>query len=226
MTTITIDFRLLGVSTELFVLEKHLDIIEKKIEQGRKTADNEVALKSRALDPRDPDDSAEFGLLIQERDFQIDFVHPRVLRGPFLVTLFAVYESAVTEIANRLQKSKGERISLEDIRGNDFLSRSKKYYDGVLQFSLSTSNKRWQSLRLLSKLRNVIAHTNGRLETVRVETAEALLTSEGISEQLDCIIVSDIFLRHTFDVVKYDLEDLLDRYKHWDSANKTCQLDH
>ena len=189
MAKITLDFRLLGVSMELVVLERHLDIIEKQIEQGRKTADDEVRIQSQRLDPDNPDDAAEYNLLIQERDFEVDFIHPRVLPGPFLVTLLAVYESAVTEIARRIHKSKGERISLEDIRATDFLSQSKKYYDGVLQFELSTSNKRRQRIRLLSKLRNVIAHANGRIETIGIEKAEKLLGWPGISRELDCIIV-------------------------------------
>ena len=204
---------------ELLVLERHLEIIEKQIEQGRKAADDEVTIKCRMLDPEDPDGPAEYGLLIQERDFQVDFVHPRVLRGPFLVTLFAAYESAVTEIARRIQESKGVRISLRDIRRNGFLSQSRKYYEGVLQFELSTSNERWERMRLLSKLRNAIAHANGRVETIGVEKAEELMRWPGISKEMDCIIVSEVFLRETFGVVKDDLEDLVARYKEWDTAN-------
>ena len=219
MAEITLDFRLLGVSMELVVLERHLDIIEKQIEQGRKTAGDQVRIKSEGLDPDNPDDAAEHSLLIQERNFEVDFVHPRVLRGPFLVTLLAVYESAVTEIARRIQKSRDTRVSLDDIRASDFLSQSKKYYEGVLQFELSTSNKRWQRIILLSKLRNVIAHANGRLETIGVKKAEELLKWPSVSEELDCIVVSDVFLRETFGAVKDDLEDLVERYKEWDSAN-------
>ena len=204
---------------ELVVLERHLDIIEKQIEQGRNTADDQVRIQSQGLDPGNPDDAAEYSLLFQERNFEVDFIHPRILRGPFLVTLLAVYESAVTEIARRIQKSKGARISLEDIRASDFLSQSKKYYEDVLQFELSTSNKRWQRIRLLSELRNVIAHANGRLETIGVKKAESLLRWQGISKELDCIIVSDVFLRETFGAINDDLEDLVKRYKEWDSAN-------
>jgi len=219
MATYTLDFRLLGVTVELLVLERHLEIIEQQIAQGREKADGELAIKSRTFDLRDPDDEAEFSLLVQERDFEVDFVQPRVLRGPFLVTLFAVYESAVSEIACRIQARKGVETSLRDEKVRGFLSKAKEYYDVRLQFDLSISNRRWENLRQLSKLRNAIAHANGRLETIGAKKAEELLKVPGISDEMDCIVVSEVFLREIFGIVKDDLEDLVERYKDWDSAS-------
>ena len=207
---------------ELLVLERHLAIIEDQIVQGRETADYEVKKRSHGLDPDSPDDAAEFSLLIQERNFQIDFVHPRVLRGPFLVTLFSVYESAVTEIANLIQKKRSEPLSIEDIKG-DFLGRSKKYYSSVLEFDLSMSNEHWQKLRLLSDLRNIIAHTNGRPEATSAKKSKKLLNVTGVSEEIGCIVVTGELLREIFIAVKRELDDLVARYKEWDTASRADQ---
>ena len=38
-------------------------------------------------------------MAMQEHDELIEFPLPRLFRGPFLVALYAVYESAVTEVS-------------------------------------------------------------------------------------------------------------------------------
>ena len=159
---IILDFRLLEVSMELSTLEKHLELIEAQIERGQEEAWSRREAKMMELES---DDEAEWSLIVQEYDYEVDFVLPRVLRNPFLVSLFAVYESTVTEIAKAMQQKKSAGISIDDLKG-DFLKHSKNYYGHVLQFQLSLSNDNWQRLMLLSDLRNAIAHTNGRLDIV------------------------------------------------------------
>ena len=174
---IKLDFRLLEVSTELSTLEEHLELIEDQIERGQGQAWSRK--KAKMLD-LEPDDEAEWSLLQQEYYYQVTFVLPRVLRNPFLVSLFAVYESAVTEIAKLIQQKRGLAISIADLKG-DLLKRSKKYYEHVLQFQLSLGNENWQRIMLLSDLRNAIAHTNGRLDMVSKRTRERILKSKGVT---------------------------------------------
>ena len=182
---IKLDFRLLEVSMELSTLEKHLELIEAQIERGQKEAWSNRKAKTMELEP---DDEAEWSFIVQEYDYQVGFVLPRVLRNPFLVSLFAVYESAVTEIAKAIQRKKGVGISIDDLKG-DFLQRSKNYYEHVLQFQLALSNDSWQRLMLLSDLRNAIAHTNGRLDMISSRTRQRILKIEGAKEELGCLVV-------------------------------------
>ena len=213
---IKLDFRLLEVSMELGILEKHLELIEAQIELGQNEAWSKMEAKTRELEL---DDGAEWSLITQEYRYQVDFVLPRVLRNPFLVSLFAVYESAVTEIAKTMQKKKGVGISIDDLKGG-FLKRSKNYYKHVLQFKLALSNESWRRLMLLSDLRNAIAHTNGRLDIVSPVTRERILRNEGVKEEIGCLVVKRDFLKETFVFVKDDLEDLVKRYKEWDRATR------
>ena len=213
---ITLDFRLLEVSMELSTLEKHLELIENQIERGQEEARSIMEAETLELES---DDEAEWSILGQEYYYQVDFMLPRVLRNPFLVSLFAVYESAVTEIANLIQRKKGVGISIDDLKG-DLLRRSKKYYAQVLQFELSLDNDSWQRLMLLSDLRNAIAHTNGRVDMVSKRTRERILKSEGVREEVGWLVVEGAFLKETFAFVKIDLEGLVERYKEWDTATR------
>lgn len=137
---IIIEFRLLELSMDLNTLESHFELIEEEIARGEEAAERELQEKLRELNY---EDYAESDLLRQERDFQVKFVLPRVFRSPFLVTLFTVYETAVTEIAKLIQDKRGIQISLDDLKG-DLLSRAKNYYANVLHFELSKSNRHWE----------------------------------------------------------------------------------
>ena len=219
------DFRLGEVLGELDTLKRHLELIEEEIKRGEEVAKAELYANVRklCLDEKDAeryyDEKAEEHHYYEEYYYQIEFVLPRVLRGSFPVALFAVYETAVTEVASHIQKKRGGQISLDDIKG-DLLNRAKKYYKNVLQFELSSNNKRWERLTVLAELRNAIAHTNGRLDMIEKNKREKILKIHGVKEELGFVIISETFLRETFALVKDDLEDLVARYKEWDTAAK------
>ena len=210
------DLRLLEVSMELSTLGTHLELIEDQVERGKATARSKMESETRDLEF---DDEADRDFLRQEYYHQVDFVLPRVLRNPFLVSLFAVYESAATEIANLIQHKKDVGVSIDDLKG-DILHRSKKYYEHILHFQLSKDNSNWQRLMLLSDLRNVIAHTNGRLDMVSKGKRDTILKSGGVREELGCLVVDGDFLKETFALVKNDLEGLVERYKQWDTEER------
>ena len=217
--SLIIDFRLLELSMDVRALENHLNLVEEQIAQGEEAAKREFENKWQAFEFKD---EAELELLAEERDFQVEFVLPRVLRGPFLVTLFAVYETAVTEIAKLIQKKKGIQISLDDLR-DDLLNRAKKYYGTVLDFKLTNGNPHWQRITLLSDLRNAVAHRNGRLDLIPPRIEGKLLKVEGISKGYGYIMVDENFLRQTFTLVKEELEGLVARYKQWDTGYRASQ---
>lgn len=205
---------------ELSTLETHIEVIEEQITRGKEAAERQFRDKLRELNC---DNEAEWDLLRQERDYQVDFVLPRVLRVPFLVTLFTVYEAAVTEIASLVQRKKGIQISIDDLKGG-LLDRAKKYYDSVLHIQLSQDDRNWQRISLLFDLRNSIAHTNGRLDLVNSQRKRKILLNPGVSECLDCIVVDADFLRESFMLVKEELEGLVERYKQWDTGNRASSV--
>ena len=214
-----IDFRLLEVSMELNTLQEHLTLIEEQIKKSQEDAKRKLEAD---LEKLPPDDRGEHQPFSEEYDYRVRFVLPRSFRNPFLVILFAVYESVVTEIAGLIQEKIGQQISLKEING-DLLERVKKYYKHILKFEPSRSNKSWQRLMLLSDLRNAIAHRNGRLDLVGQSTRKRILTNKGIKEYHVFLIVNERFLRETFDLVKEELEDLVARYKEWDTEYRASQ---
>lgn len=207
--------RLSRVSVEVSILNEHLELIEEQIKRGEKEAKCKLDTEIRGLTP---DDEDSWSRPHDEYDYQVEVTLPRILRNPFLVSLFAVYESAVTTIAELVQEEKGQKIAIDDLRGRGFLNRSKRYYRHILQFDLSTDNERWKRLMVLSDLRNAIAHSNGRYEAISKELRRRIKQQGFLDKDTGFIIVPGIFLRETVAVVKGELEDLLARYEKWETA--------
>ncbi len=220
---IKVDFRLIDVSLELHALEDHFDLIEKQLDQLSKT--EQAALteycKKEKFTPEDP----EWDLARQECDQKVEFLLPRFFWGSFLVSLYAVYETSVIEIANLIQKTQKQGIGINDLR-NDFLERAKKYYKHILNFELCSDQKTWQQIKILSILRHSIAHANGRIDMLKEGNKRKIKAWEkqniGIDSYYNYLIVNSSFARETLEKVSVSLRDLVDRYKEWDTKNKSA----
>ena len=196
-----IDFRLFNASLELQILETYLELIENQIRQSVEEAEQER--KSQYFD-----DYVEWQIFNQALDWKVEFVLPRILRNSFLFSLFVVYETVVTEVAHHLQKRKSVTRTIDDVNERAFLERAKEYYKKDLGFDLWTSDERWKRLRILSSLRNSIAHSNGRVSMTK-SRVDRLLETNGVDNIHGFFVVSRSFLNETFEFVRAELEDLI-----------------
>lgn len=213
------DFRLLDASIELDALEEHLQLIKRQMEHIERTVrrKTETYICKEGLCPDDP----EWHIAWQNCNYRIDSL-PRFFRGPFLVALYAAYESIVTEIARLIQAKQSQNIKINDLKG-DFLERAKKYYKHILKFDLYSEEKVWQQIHMLSTLRNAFAHANGRLDMLNEKSKKKIRKWEkekrGISTYYGYIICESNIVTDLFDVARGSLENLIERYKHWDDQN-------
>ncbi len=216
-----LDFRLLEIDSELFALDYHLNLIENQIrnKEAFERIKSHQKIKKLNLTPDDPEWHEEQ----YELDYIVEFLLPRLFRGPFLISLYAVYESGVTEVAALMRNREKIAISINDLKG-DFLDRAKKYYNVFFKdFDLCSNNGAWQRISMLSDLRNAIAHVNGRIEMLNDKTRKKITDYEkqkvGISSIDGYIIVEERFLRDTLSLVSASLNDLVERYKDWDDKH-------
>lgn len=218
---VDLDFRLLDVSLELNALEDHYELIKEQIanlsEIEKKSLD-EYRKKER-LTPDDP----EWDVARYECNNKVDFLLPRFFWGAFIVSLYAVFETSIIEIARLLQKAQNQEISITDLKG-DFFERANKYYKHVLHFELCSDAKTWQRIKHLASVRHAIAHANGRIDMLNEKNSKTIKELErqniGISSSKDYLLLDSTFVKETFLKVKSMLENLIDRYKEWDTKQK------
>ena len=215
------DFRMLEVSGELYALEDHLRLIEDQMRQIQQKERGRVdqLIGKKSTDPG----GYEYYEALREHDRFVDCLLPRFFRGPFLIALYAVYESAVTEIAQLIQQGESLQISIKDLK-EDFLERPKKYYKYVLKLESYKDIKEWHKLTMLSELRNSFAHANGRLEMLNEKSNRTIKNWEkqgiGISTYEGFVVCDDAIVSDIFDVVRKSLENLIAEYKRWDDARR------
>ena len=211
-----IAFRLIGISSDLDILKAHLEHIEEQEKQLRLSAEdirNDLLKDRSSLNQDDREAHRQFAQGVY--DEYVEFRLPRIFHNPFLVSLYAVYESAVIEIAKLTQERKGVKVSSMSIVD------AKKCCRDTLKFNLTKNS---QSLERLTELRNAIAHANGHLELVREKKRNKIKKwikqDIGIEDDYGDIIVSGAFVREAVEIVKGELENLIERLKEWNSTTE------
>ena len=159
-----IAFQLIGISSDLDILRAHLEHIEEQEEQWRQLAEDirdDLLGNMSSFDQDDRQAKSQFAEGVY--DNYVVCRLPRVLYYPFLVSLYGVYESVVTEIVSFIQEGNEQKNSFADMKGKDFLDRANKYFRITLKYELSQNNQTRERIRILTELRHAIAHANGHL---------------------------------------------------------------
>ena len=205
-----VDFRFIEIFHELYALEDYMNSVEAQLPE---LIANE---KKKAHDSK-PNDPIEWQQKEQELYELIEDVLPRFFRNPIVVTLWAVFESAIIEIAKEIKDQLAAPITLDDING-DFLKRTNQYFNYIVEFPIDVRGRFWQQLRKLHLLRNAIAHGNGRLDNIKNPQDRKTIfkwekEGSGISTAGGNIVCSPPFISETFKVVFDFLQDVTERVK-------------
>ena len=139
------------------------------------------------------------------------------------MSVYAAYESTVTEIADLIRDRKSQGITIKDLRG-DFLQQAKRYYQHILRFELCSNEETWEQIRMLRDLRHAYAHANGRLELLKrphQRRIEGWMEQDrGISIHYDYIICEASTVDEIFRAVRGSLDCLIARYKDWENQHQ------
>lgn len=218
MAELDIDLRLVDVSFELSLLEEYRKTMEAQIDRSIKHEKAELEKRAKAADFEREAEEIVYS-------HRVDSLIPRFFRNPLLVSLYALYETATTEIAKCMQKRLGQKISMDDLnRRNGFLERAKLYYKHILHFQLYTESADWEQIQMFSEIRHAIAHTNGRFDMLKEKSRDRIwgYAARGVGVEINTgyVVVDRWFVEKTFSKVQSSLTDLVDRYKSWDDSQR------
>ena len=211
MARLTVDFWALDIRSELFWLESYLQVLETQLDDLPKHPP--AAVKAALEDP----DEDVWRSAHQSWDHLTETIAPRLSRGAFVVTLCAMYESSVIELAESVRTRRvDERLGLADIAGHTFLERAKKYFDQVLGIPLCPEQGHWSTLCELAQVRHMFAHANGRTKGLSKRSLGVLRTLEqrgDASEVWNTVVVLKPYPERALGVVDAALRDLIARTK-------------
>ena len=144
-----------------------------------------------------PDD-IEMGIYVLRKNTEELF--PRVFRGGFLVSLWALFESGIKDLGEYTRLELKLPFGLQDLRAGDFLNQTEKYFGGTLQIIPFPDKAIRKKIEILKDFRNAVAHHDGNL----AEIPKALLQSPANSLQK----FSDLHHEFAMPVAEYNSESL------------------
>ena len=214
MAIIHADFRFIEIEYELWALGHLRTVVEDQVVflRHQDTQRTFAELRDQGWDH----DEGERQLASQELDERQNFVIPRFFRGPFVVSLWASYESAVKEVAEYYQTKRGASLGWRDIRASNVLMQLDKYFHSVLGVPVDDHAERFALLEDLRAIRNAIAHANGKRRAMSDDqwrTVARVLKRRGVppDEYRGVIILSESFVRDAYEAVNASLRALVGR---------------
>jgi hypothetical protein len=209
-----IDFRYSEFHYELWALGHMLEVIEPAIESLSQVdeAQTLAELEERGW----AHDPAEVDLAYQDIREKREYVLPRFMRGPFVVSLWACFESGVKAVARGLHEELTAPIELRELRGDSFLSQSKTYFQAILELPLDDDTARYARLADLSRVRNALAHANGLREGMSQDEwtkLERTLSQHGVVLDGDrgMLVLPRAYLESAYSDVDASLSSLVER---------------
>lgn len=130
-----LDLRFSEISAELWVIGEYSRVVERQLPLAIKNETERLEAKLTGAD------EYERYELEQRMDHLAEEMLPRFFRGPILVALWAIFESAVIEIGKYLQEDWSHSLGLDDLRGENIFDRAQKYYEHILNFPLVELNE-------------------------------------------------------------------------------------
>ncbi len=214
MVKITVDFRFVFLERELWALSEFYDVIEPQIKylQDQDRIRSHARWKELGYEWED----ADLQLELQDLDQRAKTVFPRLLRNPFVVTLWAAWESGIPQVAADLARTKKVR-RFRKLPRRSFLDSAVEYFTSTLHFPLDLDATRLARLRTLQTLRHVIAHANGEQRSVprgQWSRLAAIVAQDATIATLeDYVIVSESFLATAHADVVGSLRELIQRVR-------------
>lgn len=207
------DFRFVELFHELYALEDFIASVESQLPDLIKREEEKAfdMLKEKGYE----NNPIERNQIEQQLYELIEETLPRYFWGPLLVTLWAIFESGLIEIAREVKDQQNQLIKLNDIRGNA-LERSDKYFNHILKLNLNTEDESWEHLKMFCVLRNALAHANGRVDNLTNEKDINKINKWskdgiGISQTNGVLVFTSEFVKKTFSIVFEVIKDLTDQ---------------
>lgn len=196
----------------LHVIEEHLPGV---IDQLRLRAETNLAKRAQNME------EGEMNMRRQDIEEVAKTIIPRFFWGPTIVSLWALYESSVGDLAAYAQKHEDAKSSLKDIKRGNFRKKTEKYFAGVLGFNFGIDQARSEKLRIIQEFRNLFAHDGGRLEGLsdqrRTKIRKLAENTPGVEIKNGVVLFSSSFLHDCFATIEDILEKitwfLAERYR-------------
>lgn len=155
------------------LLQYHRGTIESEIKSFKEyIIDNRFSIKkqqesfNKMLEEQvksNPDDTQEIYEWHEDQYYQYNEFYPATFNNSTLLSLYSFFEFNLRHLCITLDRHKKYSIQLEDLSGQNYIEKSRKYLNLVVNLDLTDLDSAWQAIIKFQKIRNCIVHNNSSI---------------------------------------------------------------
>jgi hypothetical protein len=192
------------------LLRNHARSLEKQIDESIKAYEKE----SVATDVEHDLDGNPYVILEEHRGIEappndlaeiFEYYFPNLQRRGALIVLFSFLEHQIDQLCELFARTEQLRIVHNDLKDKG-VDRSRRYLRKVIGLPLDDNSVRWQEIKRIQKVRNVVVHNDGKLadsDVIKcVSTAEHLASaneSHWYHGEIDEVNILEGYLTYVLD---------------------------
>lgn len=138
---------------------------------------------------------------MSDHDWDVEGIYvetfPNLHRSSVFLTLCATFEHQLNTLCKQYQQERNLQISFTDLKGQG-VNRTKEYLTKVIGLTFEDANSQgaWTNLQNLYRIRNAVAHLDGRLEARHKEERRLIDKLRYVSLKGNEIRLSNEFLHN------------------------------
>jgi hypothetical protein len=150
------------IDTELNDIEKYIEEVAGELLEKQKKVDKDY---EAAIKQTQSEDGFYVNSFFEDDIHKYHRILPIYTFNPTLLMLYGLFENWLKKLCDYHHRRKFSEIKVNDLAGNNYIEKSRKYLNLVADIDLSSVERVWQQIAFIQKVRNCIAHNNSNLIT-------------------------------------------------------------
>lgn len=173
-----------AITIEMNALMQHCELVERMLRSEQ--VNLQAEFQKLAARPFDSDDS-DYDDHLSDEHWMMHTVLPRLQWQSQLLTVYASVEHVLNEFCEVVRQKKGSKLSFKDLGGNG-ITRARNYLVKVGGIEQPFQTHKWQRIKLLSDVRNIVAHRRGEID---IAASKELVARLQVEENLEVRILHE-----------------------------------
>jgi hypothetical protein len=132
-----------------------------------------------------------FNIIDDEKEIYINWKN--IIWSSLFLSIYGNFESKINQICLFIKDKDKIELSLEDLRGSGLI-RAKKYLYQVAKYNFPITEDNWQCSEKYNKIRNILAHNEGRFDKNKDKELCDFIKSKKIFDKDKIVITKDFTL--------------------------------
>jgi hypothetical protein len=141
-------------------IEEISDYIKKRQSDIEKSYDSAIS----DFKP-DEDEGFDPAFIYDDDIHKYNEVFPKHYFNPLLLSIYGLFENWLKRLCDLDSRRGFSNLKVNDLAGGNYIEKSRKYLKVVAELNLDDTEKDWQKIKQIQKVRNAIAHNDSNIKT-------------------------------------------------------------